>query len=346
MIANFAVTYRCNSRCTTCNIWATPDRGGEELSLGEIAEFFEGERDFLAEVKAIQLTGGEPYLRGDIAGIAGAIWRGIPRAFLWVATNGLLPETIAEKTGEMLGNRRRGGLGVTVSLDGVGGAHDDQRGIRGSYEKSLETLRLLSGMRASNPDLRLSVGMTLTPGNQDQIGRAMRLAEQHGADFTVRPANVSEVYYKNDPVKGDWDREALEAGLRLIAEHHVRRRGTLRAAPVISYLNRIPGYVSGRPRRLGCSAGSRSLFLDPYGAAYPCLFYPTRIGDIREKPLSESWRSPAAAGARSEIAGGRCGGCLVECETMRDIRNDKLGTASALFTGLRYACGGLLSRSS
>lgn len=346
MIANFAVTYRCNSRCTTCNIWASPDRCGEELSLGEIAEFFEGERDFLADVKTIQLTGGEPYLRGDIAGIAGTIWRGIPRSFIWVATNGLLPQTIAEKTGEMLSNRRRGGLGVTVSIDGVGGTHDEQRGIRGAYEKSLETLRLLSAMRTRHPDLRLSVGMTLTPGNQDQIGRAVRLAEQHDADLTVRPANVSEVYYKNDPVNGVWDLEALEAGLRLVAEHHVRRRGPLRAAPVISYLNRVPGYVSVGTRRLGCSAGSRSLYLDPYGVAYPCLFLPTMIGDVREKPLRESWRSPAAAEARRAIAEGRCGGCLVECETMRDIKKDRLGMVSAVLTGISYAWGGFLSQSS
>jgi Fe-coproporphyrin III synthase len=107
MIANFAVTYRCNSRCSTCGIWAMEDRSGDELTTGEVRRFFVGEKEFLSGVKTIQLTGGEPYLRGDIVEVAEALWRGIPGAFVWIATNDLLPETIEERTSEILDLPRR-----------------------------------------------------------------------------------------------------------------------------------------------------------------------------------------------------------------------------------------------
>ncbi|MCX6648221.1 MAG: radical SAM protein [Candidatus Bathyarchaeota archaeon] len=342
MIANFAVTYRCNSRCSTCGIWAMEDRSRDELTLEEIEGFFEGEKELLSGVKTIQLTGGEPYLRDDIVGVAEAVWRGIPGAFVWIATNGLLPETIADRTADILSTPNRGGVGVTVSLDGVGQTHDDQRGVKDAYHRTFETLCRLSRLRETHPDMRLSMGMTITPQNQHQIKQAMKVAEYHDADLTVRPANVSEAYYRNRGVEGEWDHRALRVGLRMVTEHHIRRRGFIRAAPVISYLRRIPGYVSNGNRHLPCSAGSSSLFIDPYGAVYPCLFVNEKIGDIREKPLNETWRSSGAEEMRRRIAAGRCPGCLVECEAMRDIRRDRLGLASAALTGIAYECGRLL----
>lgn len=342
MIANFAITYRCNSRCRTCGIWAMEDRSHDELTLTDVRRFFEGEKEFLSEVKTIQLTGGEPYLRSDIAGIVEAVWRGIPEAFIWIATNGLLPEIIERRTSEILDRVDRGGVGVTVSLDGVGQTHEDQRGVENAYPRAFETLCRLSRLGETHPEMRLSIEMTITPQNQHQIKQVMRVAEYHGADFTVRPVNISEVYYRNRGFGGKWDLRVLSAGLSAVADHSTRRKGPLRAAPVISYLRRIPDYVSTGSRNLPCSAGSASLFIDPYGAVYPCLFVDSRIGNIREKPLAETWGSKEAEDVRKRISEGCCPGCLVECETMRDIRRDRVGLATAVLRGLASECGNRL----
>jgi MoaA/NifB/PqqE/SkfB family radical SAM enzyme len=214
-----------------------------------------------------------------------------------------------------------------------------------AFHKSFETLYRLSRLLRAHRSMRLSVGMTITPQNQHQIKQAMRIAEYHGADFTVRPANFSEAYYRNRGVVGDWNQSALRVGLGEVAWHHVRRKGPIGAAPVVSYLGRIPAYVSGNPKRTPCSAGSSSLFIDPYGDVYPCLFVNKKMGNLRERPLEESWRSAESEDIRKEIDGGRCPGCLVECETMRDIRRDRVGLASAALSGLAYECGRLLGLS-
>jgi MoaA/NifB/PqqE/SkfB family radical SAM enzyme len=338
MIANFAITYRCNSRCSTCNIWAQ-EKHDRELTIGEIHGFFEGERNFLSKVRTIQLTGGEPYLRGDIAEIARAIWNGVPRAFIWVATNGLLPDTIQTKTSEML-EAGRGGVGVTISIDGIGETHDKQRGIDGAYERAFETLYLLTRLKEKDPRLRLSIGMTITPHNQHQIGKALNLAKVLGVDFTMRPINVSEAYYRNAEPVGEWDLEAIQSGIDMVARYTIQRRGLARATPVISYLSRIPTYIKTRERHLSCSAGASSFFIDPTGDVYPCLFIDERLGSIREKSMSDIWTSSECGMMRKKVAEGHCPGCLVECEAMRDIRRDKGGLISAAAVGLR------LSRSS
>lgn len=41
MISNFAVTYHCNSRYHTCNIWKLESPKSEELTLGDIRSFLE-----------------------------------------------------------------------------------------------------------------------------------------------------------------------------------------------------------------------------------------------------------------------------------------------------------------
>jgi len=337
MIANYAITYRCNSRCSTCSIWEMEDRSSEELTIGEICGFFEGEREFLSKVKTIQLTGGEPYLRNDIAEITEAIWSGIPRVFIWIATNGLLPEIIQRQTRRMIEKAGRGGVGVTVSLDGLGNVHDEQRGVEGAYSRAYETLCRLSKLREEYPSLRLSAGMTLTPHNQHQIKRALMTASHMGADFTVRPINISEVYYRNNRVAGKWENATLAAGLTAVARQSAKSKGALKAAPIISYLDKVSGYIATGRTRIPCSAATSSFYMNPVGDIYPCLFIGESLGNIREESMEQIWSSPSCIAIRNRIASGYCPGCLVECETMRDIRKDRVGLIAATLKGLRLS---------
>ena len=60
---NFCITYKCNSRCKTCNIWKINAKN--ELSIDEIKLFADKNRYF----KWIELTGGEVFLRNDFVDI-------------------------------------------------------------------------------------------------------------------------------------------------------------------------------------------------------------------------------------------------------------------------------------
>src|SRR5204862_533518 len=68
----FCVTFWCNYRCTTCNIWKMAPR--DELSLDEIRRFFARSGRFLW----IDLTGGEVTLRKDFIDICHAVIDGCP----------------------------------------------------------------------------------------------------------------------------------------------------------------------------------------------------------------------------------------------------------------------------
>lgn len=331
MIANFAVTYRCSSRCRTCNIWQMPDAGRDELSLEEIRTLFESSRGFLRDIESIQLTGGEPFLRSDLPEIVSTIHESLPRCNFWIPTNAMAPKIIESATREMLEALGGRGLGISVSIDGIEGKHDSMRGVEGSYSAAVESLKRLAALREGHPDLGLTVGMTLTPENYGELWDVFAMSRMHGVDFSFRSVNFSDIYYRNprggfEP--GD-DLGEMVSVIRRIGRDLVGRRGLVTAAPRLRYMQGVLDYIRDpRVRRMPCSAGSLSFFLDPYGDIYPCIIMDHKLGNVRESPLEEIWKSREAMEARRRIRSGLCPKCWVECETFRDIHRDLPGLLS------------------
>jgi len=334
MIANFAVTYRCDSRCRTCNIWKILDPCEGELSLEEIDDFFERNRSFLRDVRIIQITGGEPFLREDLPDVVGTIRRILPGCSFWIPTNGMNPELVMNATRTMLHKLDGKGLGVSVSVDGIGETHDAMRGVEGCYAAVLESLHALSSLRGERPRLLISVGMTVTAENCLQIDSVFRLSEEFGADFSLRPVNFSDIYYRNEKkTQPGMALDEIVPVIRRIARAHVKRHGLLTSIPTVRYLQGVVDYIrSPNERKLRCSAASDSMFIDPYGNVYPCIIMDRKMGNIRERPLEEIWLSEEAERTRGLIGDGMCPNCWVECEAFRDIRRDRSGL---LVTALR-----------
>jgi len=327
MIANFAVTYRCDSRCQTCNIWKIQNPAEGELSLDEIRELFTKNRAFLRDVKSVQITGGEPYLRRDLPEVIETIHQTLPRCGFWIPTNGMDPGRVEEETRRISDSLGGVGLGVSVSVDGLEETHNGIRGVEGSWRRALETLRRLASLIPSYGGLGLSVGMTLTPSNYMEIAEVARIAEGFGADLSVRPMHSSNIYYRNEE-SPDMSHALTEItdSVRQIARVHVENRGLLGATPTLRYLSGVLDYLkdpSGRSLR--CTAGEDSFFLDPYGDVYSCIMMDARLGNIRDQPLVEIWGSEQAERARERIRGLDCPRCWVECEAFRDIRRDRAG---------------------
>src|ERR1700756_220604 len=51
-------TYRCNAKCNMCNIWRHPTRPASEAGIDVLAK--------LPKMNAVNLTGGEAFLRADL----------------------------------------------------------------------------------------------------------------------------------------------------------------------------------------------------------------------------------------------------------------------------------------
>src|SRR5262245_15951186 len=142
---NFCLTYWCQYRCKTCNIWQR--KPTDELTTAEILAFIRANPG----INWLDLTGGEIFLRPDIDEVLEAIvteWKEL--AILHFPTNGLLTQRRVRSV-ERIAGRGPASLIVTVSLDGDEAVNDDSRGIKGGFKRQTATfnaLRRIAGVQA------------------------------------------------------------------------------------------------------------------------------------------------------------------------------------------------------
>lgn len=161
-------TRRCNLRCIHCYASALDRKDPAELTTAQGRKLIGDLADF--KVPAILFSGGEPLLRPDIFELAALACRKGMRVAL--STNGTLID------GEKAGRLQAIGLAeVGISLDGIGAANDRFRRARGAYRAALQGIRncLTLGMR-------VSLRMTITRFNHDQVAYIFGLAEEEGID--------------------------------------------------------------------------------------------------------------------------------------------------------------------
>ncbi len=87
-----SVSFRCNSRCKTCGVWR---RSGEEMSAQEWRQVFArlGHAPFY-----LTFTGGEPFLRADLADLVIAGAELCRPGVITIPTNGLLTDRVVAGT--------------------------------------------------------------------------------------------------------------------------------------------------------------------------------------------------------------------------------------------------------
>ncbi|MHA2341559.1 MAG: radical SAM protein [Candidatus Hodarchaeales archaeon] len=317
------MTNRCNYRCNTCNIGKenskNPKLTENELSLEEIENFFLKNKDLLNNLEFIQITGGEPFSRKDIVEIISAINKISPKCGIWIATNGSNPSLIAKKV-EILCNFC-GDLGISISLHGSKKTHDKFTGIKGSFEKAIQTMEKIVELREKNPHLKTSFGFTITPGNYKEMIQVYEIAEKYNSNFSVRPKNYSKIYFKS---LTELDYKPFLKELNSILQKLGKKGGLTVYNPLelsrLYYISGIMDFIRNPVnRRLSCSAGSQSFFLDSIGNIYPCLMVDEKFGNIRSKSFKDIWNSSGAEVIRKKIREGYCPNCWVECQTYRNI---------------------------
>ena len=282
-----AVTYRCNARCTVCDIWKKESRADEEIAPSDYAWL-------PRSLRSVNVSGGEPFRRDDLVEIVSVIERACPRARVVISTNGLHPSRIEAMMAEMTH------IAVRVSVDGVGAKHDEIRGTEGAYEKALDTVRRLRGLGVSD----LGLAATSSEKNPGELPRVKKLADELSVGFIASAAHSSPIFFGAH----DEDRPTSEEAVGEIAE--IMRQELASRDPRdwarAYYMRGLIDYVRGKPRRLPCRAGVDHFYLDPFGDVYPCNVAGVRMGNIRDGSFKEIRKSsagevvPAVAGCQEQ----------------------------------------------
>ena len=161
-------TRQCNLSCLHCYASADNHRSTGEMDTSAGRGFIRDLADF--GVPVILFSGGEPLLRKDLFSLASLSREmGIRVA---ISTNGtLITGDVADKIKEV------GFAEVGISLDGIGANNDYLRGKKGAFEAALAGIRHCVAL-----GLRVSLRLTITRYNHQDISQIFRLVEAEGID--------------------------------------------------------------------------------------------------------------------------------------------------------------------
>jgi Fe-coproporphyrin III synthase len=212
-LLSYTVTFACNARCIMCDSWKMPPR--EELTLDDVERIFAQ----LPRLDAVRLTGGEPFVRRDLAEIADLASRQLRPLALHVTSNGLLTERIVRFCET---RRRQPRLHLLISVDGVGDKHNQIRGNRLAWHSALETLQTIAPMQ-QRWNVRLAVNQTIVDAEGvEHYGRLRTILRTLGVLHQVVLAYETSATYN---VGQDLDVAPRQAG-PVFDVRRDRRRGS------------------------------------------------------------------------------------------------------------------------
>jgi MoaA/NifB/PqqE/SkfB family radical SAM enzyme len=268
--AHLELTYRCNWRCVFCYNPRHADLRG--LRLTEWSAVLDDLRAL--GTLTVSLTGGEPLTYPDFLGIADAVRR---RAMaLRILTNGALVTNEMADAIAVLGP-----IGVEMSLHGARAeTHDRATAVPGSFAAMLE-----GALRLRARGVPLLWKTPLTRLNEDELDGMIALAEAQGVPYHVDPTITP--------------RDDGDAGPLAYAPSPAALDRLFRRLASAGKLPRVDRTDDG----LNCGLGRVTLAVDPEGNVYPCLQWrTTSLGNVREAPLRELWRTSPVRAAAAEVS--------------------------------------------
>ncbi len=335
---NFAMTYECNSRCKTCNIW-TIHRKKEELTLDEIKIFAKNNNTF----RWVRLTGGEPLLREDIIDIAKAFIDNSKDMYvMMMAVNSLINKDKIISTVKAILDLGVPRLSITVSLDGYRELHDQIRGIPGNYNRAIEVYKALSELKKQYPNLHRAFGYTISKYNEGKFedtyqGVRKDIPDIKYDDFHVNIAHSSANYYQNPEMGDIRPGKVYPDEIRQLIKNREPAFDQIHMIEDV-YLKKSIEYARTGVTPMDCKSLNASIFLDPYGNLYPCTMWYHKITNVRDidYDLRKMWNTKESEDLRKDIKAKKCPNCWTPCEAHQSI----VGNVTSLITTSHGVGGG------
>lgn len=284
ILLHFFVTYRCNAKCSFCDIWTKPgdDEDGRLLSLYHAKNIITDAKRL--GIKFVDLTGGEPLLYPNLVALLEHAKN--MRLLTSVTTNCILYPKYAKELKGLVDF-----LHFSIDSD-TPEEHDRIRGVK-SFHRFEESLRVAREL-GERPDLLFTV-------NGDNIHALEGLARLAYREKLILIVNPEFSYFGNNGFK--------PAHLQYLREFG--RRAFVYTNSGFLTLIRRGGNLPQKPR---CRAMTSTVAVSPQGEILlPCYHHHVKKlkvnGDLYEAYHSEE----ARAFREKEGSFPFCEGCTINC---------------------------------
>lgn len=272
-------------RCKMCDIWNNPTRKDEEFKPELLKKLPDN-------LRSINITGGEPFVRDDIEEIVEILRTKTKRIVF--STSGFFSDKIIALA------KKYPDVGYRISIEGLSCKNDELRGRQGGFDKGLSTLLELKRMGIKD----IGFGITVSNNNSEDMLNLYELNKNLGMEFATASFHNSFYFHKYDNKVTNKDEVCAnfdELIQRLMKENNPK--SWFRAFFNLGLIN----YVQGGRRMLPCEAGQENFFVDPFGNVLPCngmeekCWFDT-MGNLHDQTFDEIWNGEKAKAVREKVA--------------------------------------------
>lgn len=263
----FEMTYACNEKCIHC--YANyPENSDNKVVIG-LKKYKEIIDDlYRMNCMHIAFTGGDPFM-----------YRGFEEIFAYarskgfvcdIYTNGIFLAENPNVLARILQLRPRA---FYISLYGANSeVHDMVTSIPGSFEKTVNTIRMLC-----DAGISVVLNVMLLSVNCDQLENIISFAKELKAEYRIGMSLI----YKND---GD------SSPMQFFINDKFKIKELLAKNIENIYSIDTPIGDENKSDRL-CGAGTTTLAVAPDGQIYPCISLKNPLGNVLEESIEDVWIS-------------------------------------------------------
>ena len=298
------VTNHCNFRCRHCFIDFSPKR---DLTLEQYQKLG---RD-VGPLFWLDIGGGEPFLRKDLADICAAFDADV----LTIPTNGYFIDKTEAVTREIAA-RIKGELTIAVSVDGLQPRHDAIREA-GSWDRLWATYERLKTI----PGVRVKINTVLCRENAGEIIELMAFVQARKPDFH------SVILLRGNPIDPTFGLPPLDElrGLQDRIFAILQRYDYGQSSPKARMLRNYHRYLwnlslatlEQHTQIIPCLAGKAHAVVMGNGDVSSCEMLPP-IGNLNDASWPDIWKSHARAEQLSSIERKDCH-CTHNCAMLDSI---------------------------
>ena len=315
------VTYKCNSKCVMCNIWQIKPKN--EVTLDKWREVMNDK--VFADIRNLTVSGGEAVLYQDYVEAVKLFIDSMPKLRrLVLNTNGFLPKLVEKNTIEIAKYclKKKVKLEVSVSIDGVGEVHDSIRRIENGFNKSFETVRLISKI-SKKYKIGVGVSSVLMRQNISKYSEMKKWLVDNGISGGFQVVGFHEDFLKNTDSEKELSINNKVKNEFINVLQDIRDSRNKWSMARYYWEDLISMYRDGKPRSTPCTFLKDDFVLDSLGDVYYCLSVRPIGNFVKEsRSVSEIYFDKKNIDFRRNLPKKSCMNCNSGCNTTNAIAFD------------------------
>lgn len=296
------ITSKCNSRCLTCNVWKQNIH--RDINPEELKDIFSS--SFFSKVRGVGINGGEPTIHPNFKDVVGAVLSLPKLKNIFVISNCINNDLLLSCLQQVYPMCKKRGvkLYLQISIDGIGDVHNNVRGIKVSFDRSLQLLKELLINKSKYLD-GFDIGCTISRYNVDFLPQIEDYFSQYDVPIYYHLAVPNKRIHNFDDKSFSvlYDKHALQMAKEFFHMKSVMSK---------SYLDKIRNcliflFLSGytHKRLFICNYLYQDVTINENLETFLCATASEKVGDLKEDIPSNSLFNSIAKNTKNH-----CDSCI------------------------------------